>query len=90
MDFEIVEFLNRYIHPIEEPRQWLPIVTLVIAWYLLWRAIAFQKRDKSRYYQQIEQQQLLKLLRNANRKIIFLAITTVFFSFLAFFIDITI
>ena len=83
---EIVEILSRYIHPIEDPRQWLPIAVLVIAWYLLWRAIIYQKKDKYQYYQQIEQQQLLKLLRNANQKIIFLAITTVFFSFLAFFV----
>ena len=80
-------FLCKHIHPIEEPRQLLPIVALVIAWYLLKKSIDFYKKDKRFHFQQLEQEHLLILLRNANLKIAFLCMALVFFATVTLFVN---
>ena len=77
---EIWMFLGKYINPAEEPRQWLPIVVLIIAWLLSIEAIGFLRKYKFLYRLQISNQEQLQQLRHANLKIVFLANWLIFFA----------
>lgn len=70
---EFVELLGKYISNTGEPLRWLPIVVLVIAWWIATKAIRSLQKDK--YHQRLlaTNQELCSLLIGANLKIVFLS-----------------
>jgi len=68
---EIWIFLGKYIHPIETPEQWLPIVALVIGWYLATRSTYFLQKDKYLQDSALPQTILFQRLLGAVRKYCF-------------------
>ena len=75
-----VDKCSKGIRPMQEPWQWIYIVALVTAWFLLNKSIYSYRKVECHRVQELQKQQLLILLRCANLKILFLSILILSFA----------
>ncbi len=75
-----VDRCSRGIQLIQKPWQWVYIVALVIAWFLLNKSMYSYRKVECHRVQELQKQELLILLRCANLKILFLSILVLSFA----------